>query len=94
MIMKELLGSRVIVEKLKKEEKKIKEEVVNGIIIPVTSLTKEEEDQFFEGKVIQVGDEANPKVKVGDIVYYYKLAGLQFENYRIISDKDIIGIKS
>ena len=87
--MKTLRGNRVRVEEIITETEKTE----SGIILP-ESVKQEARDkrQFLEGKTIQVGTDVTD-IKEGDIIYYYKLAGLQYDNHKIITEKDVIGIK-
>ena len=87
-----LLGSRVLVEPFKQEEK------TGGVILPGKS-----EEPTYTGTVIMVGDGAilNDGTKVpmnihtGETVYFQKFVGfdLELENgksYLVINERDII----
>jgi chaperonin GroES len=83
------LGTRVLIEPLKAEEK-----TVGGIIIPDSAKEKPQ-----SGKVIAVGPGSKDEpmeVKVGDVVLYGKYAGTEIsyekKDYLIMSQSDILAV--
>jgi len=83
------LGTRVLIEPLKAEEK-----TIGGIIIPDSAKEKPQ-----SGKVIAVGPgkkDEPMEVKVGDVVLYGKYAGTEIsyekKDYLIMSQSDILAV--
>ena len=83
------LGTRVLIEPLKAEEK-----TQGGIIIPDSAKEKPQ-----SGKVIAVGPGSKDEpmeVKVGDVVLYGKYSGTEVsvdnKDYLIMSQSDILAI--
>ena len=79
------VGARLIIKNDETPEK------IGRIYIPKTS----QEMFSWEGEVVAVGDGCE-KVKVGDIVYYGRYAGYNFERdrnkYVFLNEEDILGI--
>lgn len=90
------IGDRVVV-KPEPEEVKTK----SGIVLPDTAKEKPQEGTVVavgSGRILDNGQKVALEVKVGDKVIYSKYGGtevkIEEEEYIILSEKDILAIKS
>lgn len=87
--MQQLFGNRVRVREIKEPE-----ETSTGLYLPESvRAAQREAKHFLEGYVVQIGEECSIPIKEGDVVLYYIKAGLDYEGDRVITEKDIIGLK-
>src|SRR5271163_4267540 len=90
------LGDRVLVKRIKEEEK-----TKGGIIIPDTAKEKPQEGKVVavgKGKLADDGKLIPPEVKAGDKILFGKYSGseikLEGEEHLILREDDILGILS
>lgn len=90
------IGDRVVV-KPEPEEQKTK----SGIVLPDSAKEKPSEGTVIavgSGRVLDNGQKVAVEVKVGDKVIYSKYGGTEIkiekEDYIILSERDILAIKS
>src|SRR5260370_24513237 len=88
------LGDRILVKRIKEEEK-----TKGGIIIPDTAKEKPQEGKVVavgKGKVTEDGKLVAPEVKAGDKILFGKYSGSEFkydgEEHLILREDDILGI--
>lgn len=86
--MNRLFGNRVRVKEITEN----KEKTEGGIYLPQAVIDKQKaEKHFLVGQVVQIGSGVEIELYVGDTVAYYKNSGLDYEDTRVITEKDIIG---
>jgi chaperonin GroES len=90
------LGDRVLVKRIKEEDK-----TKGGIIIPDTAKEKPQEGKVMavgRGKVAEDGKLIAPEVKAGDKILFGKYSGseikLDGEEHIVLREDDILGIIS
>jgi chaperonin GroES len=90
------LGDRILV-KADPAEAKTK----SGIVLPDAAKEKPQEGTVMavgSGRILDNGTKVPVEVKVGDKVLYSKYGGteikLEGEDYMVLSERDILGIKS
>ncbi len=90
------IGDRVVV-KPEPEEQKTK----SGIVLPDTAKEKPQEGTVVAigtGRILDNGQKVPLEVKVGDKIIYSKYGGTEVkideEEYIILSEKDILAIRS
>ena len=90
------IGDRVVVKPEPEEEK-----TKSGIVLPDTAKEKPQEGTVVAvgpGKVLDNGQRVPLEVKVGDRIIYAKYGGTEVkvdgEEYMILSERDILAIKS
>jgi chaperonin GroES len=88
------LGDRILVKRIKEEEK-----TKGGIIIPDTAKEKPQEGKVVavgKGKMTEDGKLLVPDVKAGDKILFGKYAGsevkLDGEEHLILREDDILGV--
>jgi chaperonin GroES len=88
------LGDRILVKRLKEEDK-----TKGGIIIPDTAKEKPQEGKVVavgKGKRSEKGDIIPPEVKSGDRILFGKYSGsevkLEGEEHLILREDDILGV--
>ena len=88
------LGDRVLVKRIKEEDK-----TKGGIIIPDTAKEKPQEGKVIavgKGKRSDKGDLIAPEVKAGDRILFGKYSGsevkLEGEEHLILREDDILGV--
>ncbi|HXZ88659.1 MAG TPA: co-chaperone GroES [Candidatus Binataceae bacterium] len=88
------LGDRILVKRIKEEEK-----TKGGIIIPDTAKEKPQEGKVVavgKGKMTEEGKLLVPDVKAGDKILFGKYAGsevkLDGEEHLILREDDILGV--
>ena len=90
------LGDRVIVKQEPEEE-----QTKSGIVLPESAKEKPQEGTVIfvgSGRVLDSGTKVPVEVKVGDKVIYSKYGGTEIkiedEEYIILSERDILAVKS
>jgi chaperonin GroES len=88
------LGDRILVKRIKEEEK-----TKGGIIIPDTAKEKPQEGKVVavgKGKTTEEGKLIAPDVKAGDRILFGKYSGsevkLDGEEHLILREDDILGV--
>jgi len=88
------LGDRVLVKRIKEEER-----TKGGIIIPDTAKEKPQEGKVVavgKGKMTEQGKLLTPDVKAGDKILFGKYSGsevkLEGEEHLILREDDILGV--
>ena len=88
------LGDRILVKRIKEEEK-----TKGGIIIPDTAKEKPQEGKVMavgKGKVAEDGKLIPPEVKAGDKILFGKYSGseikLEGDDLIVLREDDILGI--
>lgn len=88
------LHDRVIVERIKEEEK-----TKGGIIIPDSAKEKPQEGKVIAvgaGKILENGNKVALDVKVGDKILFGKYAGTEIkiegEEFLMMREDDILGV--
>jgi len=90
------VGDRIIIEPLENEEV-----TSGGIHIPNLNNSKDITQKarivgVGSGVLINTGERIKPEVKVGDIVVFNKLSGMDIKirhrPYKVITEREIIGI--
>jgi chaperonin GroES len=88
------LGDRILVKRIKEEEK-----TKGGIIIPETAKEKPQEGKVVavgKGKLTEHGTLLAPDVKAGDKILFGKYSGsevkIEGEEHLILREDDILGV--
>jgi chaperonin GroES len=88
------LGDRILVKRIKEEEK-----TKGGIFIPDTAKEKPQEGKIVavgKGKMTEAGKLVAPEVKAGDTVLFGKYSGsevkLDGEEHMIMREEDLLGV--
>jgi chaperonin GroES len=88
------LGDRILVKRIKEEEK-----TKGGIIIPDTAKEKPQEGKVVavgKGKMTEQGKLLTPDVKAGDKILFGKYSGSEVkiggEEHLILREDDILGV--
>ena len=84
------LGDRVLVKRVESEEK-----TASGLIIPDSAKEKAQTGSVIAvgpGKKDAAGNHFGLAVKVGDVVYFGKYAGVEAGDFIIIKEDEILGV--
>lgn len=88
------LGDRILVKRMKAEEK-----TAGGIVVPDTAKEKPKEGKVISlgtGKVNEKGEKQDFTVKKGDKILFESFAGTEVkidgEEYLVMKEDDVIGI--